>query len=325
MEEDTNIKKIKKNNGAKKFFDIDFYLDLKEKFMDLEPAKKAIVLFMSLFAVFLLFFISSKLTNDSGKGFFSKSYSDNSEQVYQLGPNVMNKVLGYYKTRAQEDFEHPKKFRLKFRQSKQEKSSIYYSITKTEYLDEVIIKLNGVKIASAPLTSDAIQKVKLALPFENLSFDEDNVLEFINTRNLTSKKFKRWGLLIHKFEKKILPKPDFDKARENYIKADKFYNQRRISRGNRFKAMKYYQVSIDFMELMPANEKPDFYDDSIDKIKEINKSFDEMYSRNKFAIFKAIKFGDIKKAKLHINNIINEIPDEDDPRYNEALELLNRL
>jgi len=257
----------------------------------------------------------------------SKVFRNDSEKIYDLKPAIMNKVVGYYRNPkgTKEDFGHPKKFRLKFKQLRGEKSVIYYSITKTDYLDEVIIKLNGVKVSSTPLTSDDVQKVKFTLPFENLNFDKDNIIEFINTRNLSAKKYKNWGLLIHKFEKKILPKPDFEKAKENYIKADKFYNQRRISRGNRFKALRYYKIAIDFMELMPSNQKPDFYDDSVEKIKEINKSFNEIYQKNKFATFKALKFGDVKKAKLHINNIINEIPDEDDPRYNEALKLLNKL
>jgi len=326
FEEDTNIKKIKKKKGVKSFFDVDFYLDLKEKFMALDNTKKMIVISISLVAIMFLFFIFSRITNQDGGGFFRKSYSDDSEKITQLNDSKLNKVYGYYVSRrsGKEDFSHPKKIRFKFKQSEQEKSTIYYSVTSVDYLDEVVIKLNNVKIAQAPLTGNEVAQVKLSLPFENLNFEKENILEFINTRNLGAKKYKKWAILVNKIEKRLLPKPDFEKAQENYVKADKFYKQRKISRGNRYKALRYYQAAIDFMELM-KKEKPDFYDDSMEKIKLINKDFDAMYQKNKYAIFNALKFNKHDEAKIYVNYILEEIPDEDDPRYQKALQLLNRL
>ncbi len=325
FEEDTNIKKINPHKGFKKFFDIDYYLDLKEKFLSLDNTKKAIVVAVVLLSVIMIGAVFSKLTNKDGKGFFRRSWSDNSEKVMELNDGVIKKLMGYISIRngRVEDFSHPKKIRFKFKVSNQEKIIIHYKVTRIEYLDEVVIKLNGVKIANAPLTSKEVMTVKLNFPFENLNFDKENLLEFINTKNLGAKKYKNWGLMIYRIDKRLLPKPDFDKAKENYLKADKFYEQKKISRGNRYKALTYYQASIDFMELM--KEKPDFYYDAREKIKAIQKDFEKIYQDNRYAAIRAFKFRKYKEAKVYINNIIEEIPDEDDSRYVIALKMLNAI
>lgn len=325
FEEDTNIKKINTHRGLKKFLDIDYYLDLKEKFLSLDNTKKAIVIAIILLSIILVGTVFSKLTNKNGKGFFKRSWSDDSEKILSLNDSVIKKVMGYLsvKNGKVEDFSHPKKIRFKFKASNREKIIVHYKVTGIEYLDELIIKLNGVKIAKAPLTSKEVMTVKLNFPFENLNFDKENLLEFINTKNLNSKRYKNWGIMIYRIDKRLLPKPDFDKAKENYLKADKFYEQKKISRGNRYKALTYYQAAIDFMELM--KEKPDFYYDAREKIKTIQKDFEKIYQDNRYAAIRAFKFHKFKQAKVYINNIIEEIPDEDDSRYTTALKMLNAI
>jgi pSer/pThr/pTyr-binding forkhead associated (FHA) protein len=325
FEEDTNIKKINYHKGFKKFLDIDYYLDLKEKFLALDNTKKGIVVAIVFLTIIIFGAILSNLTSKDGRGFFKKSWSDDSEKIMELNVNIIKKVFGYIsvKNGRVEDFSHPQKIRFKFKVSNQEKVIIHYKVTRIEYLDEVIIKLNGVKIANAPLTSKEVMTVKLNFPFENLNFDKENLLEFINTKNLGSKRYKNWGLSIYRIDKRLLPKPDADKAKENYLKADKFYEQRRISRGNRYKALTYYQAALDFMELL--KEKPDFYYDAREKIKAIQKDFEKIYQDNRYAAIRAFKFRKYKEAKAYINNIIEEIPDEDDSRYNTALKMLNAI
>jgi pSer/pThr/pTyr-binding forkhead associated (FHA) protein len=325
LEEDTNIKKIKTNKGIKKFLDIDYYLDLKEKFLALDTTKKLIVVVVTLIFFLMTGLILSKLSSKDGRGFFQKSYSDDSEEIIQLNDKSFNKLFGYMRTASgkSEDFSHPKKVRFKFKSSDQKKITLYYMITKIDYIDEVVIKLNGVEIAKAPLTSNEVARIKLVFPFENLDSNKENIIEFINTKNLGAKEYKLWGIIISKLDRRLLPKPDREKAEENYLKADKLYDQRRISRGNRYKAFVFYQASIDFMELMP--DKPDFYDDAKEKIKIISKDFEKIYQDNRYAAIRAFKFQKYEEAKIYINNIIEEIPDEDDSRYNSALKMLNAI
>jgi len=324
-EEDTNIKRINNNKGFKKFLDIDYYLDLKEKFLALDSTKKLIVIAVVLLSIIMIGAIFSRLTSKHGRGFFKRSYSDDSEEIMELNNSVIDKLLGYKtsSTGDSEDFSHPRKIRFKFNISSQEKISLNYYVTKIEYLDELIIRLNGVKISQAPLTSNDIVSVKLNFPFENLNFEKENILEFINTKNIGAKKYKQWAILISKINKKLLPKPNLEKAEENYQKGDKFYDQRKISRGNRYKALQYYNASIDFMELM--TNKPDFYYDAREKIKMIYKDFEKIYQDNRYAAIRAFKFQNYKDAKLYINNIIEEIPDDEDSRYNTALKMLNAI
>lgn len=324
LDDDTNVKKVKRPKGIKQLLNPDFYIDAKENFVSASPAKKAAIIFVIvLFFGIVIFAFSGDKSNTEGEGIFGPS--DNSEEIYALDKSA-GKLRGYYKSKAggSGDLTHPNKVRLSFPYEEGTKVIVIYSIAEIEYFDEVIVKLNDLEISKAPITSEGTPvSQKLQLPIEGLKA-KDNILEFINTRNLGSDgKKERWALIIDKVEVKILPKPDYNLAKDNYILAEKFFNQKKIYRGNLFKAFGYYEKAKYFMELMP--NKPDFFNDCNEKMKVIDQELWDMYKDAMYMAKRNIDFKDYAKAEEYVYKIIEEIPNEADSRYLNASNLLTKL
>ncbi|MBN2693115.1 FHA domain-containing protein [bacterium] len=325
MEDDTNVRKVKrKTSFVSKLTDPDFYLDAKDKYMELPIGKKLTFTIIPLVLIIMLFVVFSKSNNnDDGGGLFGPS--DDSEKVYPLEKS-MKKLYGNFKSsKGAKDFSHPIKARFSFNYEEGTKIELYYTVVSIEYLDEVIIKVNDVEIGKVPLTTNETNKAsqKLSIPIETLKAN-DNLLEFINTRNLGSdKKNERWGIMLTKLDVRILPKPDLQQAKENYQLAEKFFNQKKIYRGNLFKAITYYEKSIYFMELM--QNKPDFFNDAHEKMKMIQQELWAIYKDAIYMAKREIDFGNYAKAEEHVFRILEEIPDDADSRYIHASKFLNFL
>ncbi len=324
LDDDTNVKKVKRPKGIKQLLNPDFYIDAKENFISFStPKKAAIILVVVLFIGIIVFALSGSKSNVEGDGIFGPS--DNSEEVYPLDKSA-GKLRGYYKSRTggSGDLTHPNKVKLSFPYEEGTKIIVIYSIADIEYFDEVIVKLNDLEIAKAPITTEGTPvSQKLQLPIEGLKA-KDNILEFVNTRNLGADgKKEKWALIIDKVEVKILPKPDYNLAKDNYVLAEKFFNQKKIYRGNLFKAFGYYEKAKYFMELMP--NKPDFFNDCNEKMKIIDQELWDMYKDAMYMAKRNIDFKDYAKAEEYVYKIIEEIPNEADSRYLNASNLLTKL
>ncbi len=325
MDDDTNVRKVKKKSSFfSKITNPDFYLDTKDKYIELPIAKKLAFTILPLILVIMLFvFLSKSGDSDDGSGFFGPS--DDSEKIYPLEKSL-KKLYGNYKSpKGTKDFSHPTKARFSFNYEEGTKIELYYTVVSIEYLDEVIIKVNDVEVGKAPLTTNESNQAtqKLAIPLEVLK-EKENLIEFVNTRNLGSdKKNEKWGLMMTKLDIRILPKPDLQQAKENYQLAEKFFNQKKIYRGNLFKAITYYEKSIYFMELM--QNKPDFFNDSQEKMKMIQQELWVIYKDAIYMAKREIDFGNFNKAEEHVFRILEEIPDDTDSRYIHATKFLNFL
>jgi len=320
LDEDTNVKKLETQKGFKKFLNVEFYIDAKENFMALETNKKIGILLTIVAFIGIIALLSSG--DKKHKVYSPKNYPDYSEKVYPID-EAIGKLWGYYGGSRFVDFSHPKKLQLSFRHNQKKKIIVKTKFTGIDYIDELEIRINDHQIMFAPITGSSRQNVKISIPLEYIKLGKENILEFLNKRNIANKENKKWAVFIEDVKYKLLPEANVEQATREYKLALKLYKQRRVSRGNRFKSLETFGRAIDFMELLTV--KPHFYNDCIEKRKLIKSELNKIFIDSKYGVYRSMKFGDVKAAKEHLYHIIEEIPDETDARYNFAIDTLNKI
>lgn len=316
IDDDDDVKKLKQMASP---LSIDFYLDLKENFSALPMQKKAI--FISGFAIvlFLIIFVAT-LPEKNAEG-FSTNTPNRSEEIFSLSESI-EELKGYLNLNGNIlAAENPFKVRYKFDYEERTKITLLYKVAKIEFFDEVVIKLNNVEIGKVPIVQQGILNAKISLPIQGLKA-KDNLLEFINTKS-TKKLKEQWGIQPTKIDIDILPSPDFEKAKQSYSIAEKYFDQKQINRGNRYKAYQQYNQAIKFMELMI--QKPPLYTDCLKKITLVNQELDEINSKALYMTKRNIDFQKYKEAKIYLRKIMEEIPDINDARYQNAAQFLEAL
>jgi hypothetical protein len=320
LDEDTNVKKLDRKRGFKKILDPEFYIDAKEKFVDLETNKKIGMLLTVVAFLAVIVLLSSG--EKKQKVYSPKNYPDYSEKIYPID-EAIGRLWGFYGGSRFVDFSHPKKLKLSFHHNQKKKIIVKTKITGIDYIDELEIRINDHQIMFAPITGSSKQNVKFSIPLEYIKLGTENVLEFLNKRNMENKENKKWAVFIEDVKYKLLHGANVEQATIEYKLALKLYKQRKVSRGNRFKSLETFGRAIDFMELLTV--KPHFYNDCIEKRKLIKSELNKLFIDSKYGVYRAMKFGNVKAAKEHLYHIIEEIPDETDGRYNFAIDTLNKI
>ncbi|HUU02614.1 MAG TPA: FHA domain-containing protein [Myxococcota bacterium] len=188
--------------------------------------------------------------------------------------------------------------------------------------EEVAIQLNGMQIGFAPVTMDNwSDRISLNLPRKHLLENEENKLAFINTINYnSSKSSEEWAVKVEAIEESPLPSPDIKAATESFKIAKKRYENKEVSPQNTFEALEYFKKTRDFLELLPVEERPDIYIESIEMVDKLEKELVQRFRDLMFNAEKAQKFARFKKAKALFRQIMRSFPNQEDPRYLKAKE-----
>jgi len=93
-----------------------------------------------------------------------------------------------------------------------------------------------------------------------------------------------------------------------------------VSPPNTFEALEYFKKTRDFLELLPVEERPDIYIESIEMVDKLEKELIQKFKDLMFNAEKAQKFDRLKQAKALYRQIMRSFPNQEDPRYLKAKE-----
>ena len=156
--------------------------------------------------------------------------------------------------------------------------------------------------------------------------NEINKIEFVNTLNRESPPvLETWSVLIDRIKEVPIPAPDKEKAKQSYGKAKRDYKDRIVEPGNAYRAMEHYQKVRDYLELLPEDARPPMYNESTEKVMEIDKELNKRFVNMKFQAAQKIQFKRYKEAKEIFRLILLTFPNQEDSRYQMAEREYNRF
>lgn len=114
----------------------------------------------------------------------------------------------------------------------------------------------------------------------------------------------------------VPPEKLIEMARDAMLQGKKSFDEKEVSFGNLYKAMKAFEAADVFLETI--DPKPDFYQDIIGGRADTKRLLQERYDDRAFRAEKAIKIGDWLEASKHLQVILQSVPDREDDRYKQA-------
>ncbi len=112
------------------------------------------------------------------------------------------------------------------------------------------------------------------------------------------------------------PEKLLELARDSMLQGKKLQDEKEVSFGNLFKALKAYEAADVYLETI--DPKPDFYQDVVGGRSDTKKELQTRYEDRSFRAEKAIKIQDWQDASKHLRIILETIPDREDDRYKQA-------
>lgn len=112
------------------------------------------------------------------------------------------------------------------------------------------------------------------------------------------------------------PEKLIELARDSVLQGKKLQDEKEVSFGNLFKALKAYEAADVYLETI--DPKPDFYQDVVGGRTDTKKELQARYEDRSFRAEKAIKIQDWQDASKHLRIILETIPDREDDRYKQA-------
>lgn len=114
----------------------------------------------------------------------------------------------------------------------------------------------------------------------------------------------------------VTPDKLVEMAREAMLQGKKYFDEREVSFGSLYKAMKAFEAADVYLETL--DPKPDFYQDIVGGHADAKKMLQERYDNYAFRAEKAIKIEDWQEANKNLQTILESIPDREDERYKQA-------
>ncbi len=114
----------------------------------------------------------------------------------------------------------------------------------------------------------------------------------------------------------VSPERLTEMARDAMLQGKKYFDEKEVSFGNLFKAMKAFEAADVYLETLEP--KPDFYPDVIGGRSDAKKLLQERYDDRNFRSEKSIKIQDWMDASKNLRIILESIPDREDERYKQA-------
>lgn len=200
------------------------------------------------------------------------------------------------------------------------RATMTYMVNGIDSKNEVEILLNGVHVEFAPLTLDQWSSpLTINLPRRHLLENQMNKVEFINIINRDDVNAKEeWAVAVGDISEQPLPPADKTKALEAFRNAAERYKNKGVSPGNLYRALKFYEESRDYLELMDEKSRPDEYLEATEMIDKINGELDKIYHQRIFKAEKLFKYGKRKEAKEVYRLLMLSFPNQHDTRNKNA-------
>ena len=243
-----------------------------------------------------------------------RSYPDHSLQPIPLpAPNT----YGY----CRPDRTHPDKAIFSFG-GQPGRAKLYYTAGGVDSEGEVVVLLNGTKIAQAPLAMKGWgAEQALHLPRELMNEGGQNQLVFDNTMNPPGK--QEWGIKNLRIEFLATGKCDELEARRLFDLANQMVEEKAVSEGNIYRAYEYFARAVS--QIDGCTPKPAILADMEAKMRAAQDELDNRYKDLQFSYKKAVKLKKFAQARTDLERILQLIPDEKDERHKEAVRLLKRI
>ena len=105
-------------------------------------------------------------------------------------------------------------------------------------------------------------------------------------------------------------------AKDAYLLARKYHDEREIKYGNLAMALKSFIEADSYLETVEP--KPDFYPDVVANITDCKKLMQDKYNDQNFRVERAMKLGDWEESAKELRILLEMIPDGGDPRNADA-------
>lgn len=109
-------------------------------------------------------------------------------------------------------------------------------------------------------------------------------------------------------------------ANDTFVKARNLYEERGISHGNIYRAVKSYEESLFYLETIEP--KPEFYQEVVSGKQIAEEELTRRYEEQRFKADRAINLKDWQTAAMELRIIREQIPNDDDLRSSDALKKL---
>ncbi len=207
------------------------------------------------------------------------------------------------------------------------RATMTYMVGGIDTKQEVEILLNGMHVGYADITFEKFSgALSMNLPRRHLLEHEINKVEFINTVNRNNPEAKdEWAVAVDKIEEQPLPPPDRRKAEEAFVNANERYKNKGVSPGNLYKALKFYEETKDYLELMAEDSRPEIYIEASDRIEKIDAELNKIFKDRIFKAEQVHKYGKVEDAKNIFRVLMLMFPNQQDPRHKLAKEAYMNL
>ncbi len=243
-----------------------------------------------------------------------QTYPDNSLQPMVL---LASKVYGY----CESDWTHPDKAIFSFT-AKSGDTAIYYTMGGIDSDGEVIILLNGTKVANSPLARAGWgPEQNLTLPRELLNEGGENQLVFDNTKNPPGE--DQWGVKNIRIESLATGPCDETEGKRLFELGNQMYVEKAVSEGNLYRAHKYYAEAVT--RVQGCAPRSILLLEIESKMQTARTELDNRYNDLVFSYKKAVNLQRYSQAKSDLEKISHLIPEAKDERHKEAILLLIKI
>ncbi len=276
--------------------------------------KKKKILIVSVFGLLVLFAVAGAFMGGK-QVVHGMSWYD--QDIFGIDEKTGNRPTIYGVGRVDTGCKFRVAFQFKYASGR---ATLSYRVGNVSQKGEVQILLNGEHVQFAPLTLEGLSPpMTIDLPRKHLIENEINKIEFMNTLNRESPPvLETWSVVMDRIKEVPIPAPDKEKANASYFKAKRAYKERTVEPGNAYRAMEHYQKVRDYLELLPEDARPAIYNESTEKVREIDKELNKRFVNMKFQAAQKVQFKRYKEAKDIFRLILLTFPNQEDSRYQMA-------
>lgn len=277
-----------------------------------KPIRIAGILFLALVVILVLFKVFSK-PPPTPKPILKKTI----HQPLKPVPLPAEGVYGY----TQNKKTHPDKVIFTFI-AESVIADLYYIPGGIDTDGEVVIILNGTKIANVPLAMEGWAKEQVFHISRGLLVEDgENRLVFDNTLNPPD--LNTWAVKNVRIEFISSIGCDHEEARRLFGLGEKCYDEKGVRDDNLYRACQYFTRTISLVD--QCRPQPDFLSKAEAELSKAQNELETRYKDLVFSYKKAIKIKKYTQVKNDLEEILRLIPDKTDKRNKEAGRLLKKL
>lgn len=201
------------------------------------------------------------------------------------------------------------------------KATLVFAVGGIDSDSEVSVELNGTKIGHAPASPARWTAGNtIDLPRE-LLYNGRNLIAF--RHHPLSGATARWGIAKVEVRESELPEVDVDKAQQLFGLGKSAFDTRSVAPHNLARSIDYFEQARLYLE--GIDERPPLYYDIGNSLNKAKGQLQNTFETHIFASEQATRFGDRARAIDSLVELLQYIPDKEDPRHVEAKSRLDSL